>query len=223
MKKILLFILLIPTISYGYCFDCHKRDMININEEVIQTAGKYLYVREKTNNNDAPEINRWLKQTGAVKGDPYCQAFFSSMYKESFEQFNLKSPFPMNASVAKTAEYCNKRPLTFKMISTKKITWGINKAETGDLASWKHGSSIYNGFGYKGHAGLVKYSDDNKNIYTIEGNTKAGPGGDQSGAVKGDMKFGNEGVYERVRTMDLNSKFPIMYFIRLHKVQYEIQ
>jgi hypothetical protein len=225
MKQLLLFILvlIIPTNLWATCFDCHARDMVNINEEVVLTANKYLYVREATNNNDAPEIDKWLKVCGLGSGYSYCAAFTVSMYKETFEKFNLKSPLPRTAGVAKFAEYTIKRPFEFKVISTKKMNWGIDKPQVGDLVSWKRGSSIFNGFGYMGHQGITISPLPNMRVKAIEGNTKAGEGGDQSGTVKGDMKYGHEGVYVRERGLGLNSKFPIVYFIRLQKVQYEIQ
>lgn len=194
---------------------CHPTET-KVNEEVIKVGEKYLYVREATNNNDAPEIDKWLKNCGLGSGYSYCQAYVASMYKDTFSKYNLKSPFPMYAGVAKFAEYCSNRPLTFKVISTKKMTWGVDKPEIGDVASWKHGSSKFTGFNYKGHAGLV-LSSDSKYVYTIEANTKGVDGGDQSGTVLGDMTYGHEGVYKRKRTLGLTSDFPIMFFIRLNQ------
>lgn len=199
------------------CKQCHS---FIIADDVIKTAKKYKHVREKTNNNDSPEIDLWLKRCGLGGGYSYCQAYVNSMYKETFESHLLKSPLPMTAGVANFAQICSKRPFEFKIISTKKLNWGVEKAEVGDIASWKHGSANFNGFGYMGHAGLVISSDAKKNIYTIEGNTKAGNGGDQSGTVKGDMRYGHEGVYERVRKINLESNFPIVYFIRLQKREF---
>lgn len=209
-KLIVIFFLLTGIASANTCNTCHAW---NSGEESIINANKYLNVREKTNNNDAPEIKQWLKNCGLSGGYSYCQAFVASMYKETFQNHNKKSPWPMSAGVASFANYCSKRPFDFKMVSTKKLQWSIDTVEPGDVISWKHGSSIFNGFNYMGHAGLGIKNVKN-NIYTIEANTKAGPGGDQSGTVKGDMKYGHEGVYKRVRTLGLNSNFPIMFIIK---------
>lgn len=218
----LLLLLIFPTFSWagGCAYMCHAEE-VKVNEKVIDTAREYLHVREAKNNNDHPEITKWLKYTGLGGGYPYCQAFVVWTYHETFEDIGHKSPLPRTARVAHFAEYSTKNPLTFKVISTKKIRWGIDTPEIGDIASWKHGSSTFTGFGYAGHTGFVVSVDKNLNIYTIEGNTKAGEGGDQSGTIKGDMTYGHEGVYERKRRININSKFPIMYFIRLQKREYE--
>lgn len=219
MTKIFFIFLIgfLPSIAWCGCTSiCHAKE-VYINEKVIEISEKYLYVREQTNNNDAPEIDYWLKRCGLGTGYPYCSSFVANMYKDTFDKYKLDSPYPMYAGVARFAEYCYKRPLTFKVISTKKLNWGVDKPQIGDIASWKHGSSAFTGFGYKGHAGLVLSSDDNKLINTIEANTKAGYGGDQSGTVKGDMKYGYEGVYKRKRSIGLDTDFPIIFFIRLNK------
>jgi hypothetical protein len=223
IKLSLILLLLLPSLSLGAtCTDCHASEFVNINEKVIEVAMKYKNVREKKNNNDDPKITEWLKFCYVGPGESYCAAYTVSMYKEAFESIMLKSPFPRCAGVARFAEYCVARPFDFKVISTKKINWGIEQPEVGDLLSWKHGSSAFTGFGYKGHQGLAISSNKNKTINTIEGNTKAGEGGDQSGAEKGNMKFGQEGVYLRTRSISINSKFPIVYYIRLNKRQYEL-
>lgn len=205
IKKLLLILLLLPSLAFG--------DFVN--KEVIKVAKSYSYVREKTNNNDAPEIDVFLKYARASKGDPWCAAFVTFCYKEAYEKYNRKSPVPRYASVSAITEYATKHPFEFKVISTKAINWNVDHPIIGDMVSWKHGSSVFTGFGYKGHFGLDENYDEARNVYTIEGNTKAGAGGDQSGTVKGNMKYGHEGVYERVRRMDLKSNFPIMFFVRI--------
>jgi hypothetical protein len=224
MLKLLFLILLFPSICLGsICQNCHASEYVNINEEVVTVAKKYLYVREAKNRNDAPEITQWLKYCGVGKGESYCAAYTVSMYKEAFEKNGYKSPLPRYAGVARFAEYSIKHPFDFKVISIKKINWGVETIETGDLLSWKHGSSAFTGFGYKGHQGINELLLPNKNLNTIEGNTKAGAGGDQSGSELGNMKYGHEGVYERTRSFGLKSTFPIMYAIRLNKRVYEIK
>jgi hypothetical protein len=217
MKVLLFLIAFLPTVAFaGQCKDCHAIE-VKINESVIETSRKYSNVREATNNNDSPEIHIWQKNTGIGKTDPYCAAFTVSMYKDTFAEYKLKSPVPMIGGVANFAAYATKHPFDFKMISTKKMNWGIDKPEIGDFVSWKHGSSAFTGFNYKGHQGLVVAPKPNMTVDTVEGNTKAGNGGDQSGTIKGDMTYGHEGVYFRNRPLALNSNFPIMYFIRLNK------
>jgi hypothetical protein len=215
IKLTLIIFFLLTGIAFAdTCKTCHAASIDwNPNKEVIITAEKYLYVREKTNNNDAPEINKWLNNCGLGKGYSYCVAFVSSMYKETYENHNKKSPWPMTAGVASFAQYCSKRPFEFKMVSTKKLQWNIDSVNAGDVISFKHGSSIFTGFNYVGHK-AIGIENIKQDIYTIEANTKSGPGGDQSGSVKGDMTYGHEGVYKRIRQISLNSKFPIMFIIK---------
>lgn len=215
MRKLILLSLLIASTSYAeVCSVCHA-DEFNPAKEMVSHAKEYLYVREKTNNNDAPEIDFWLKRTGVGKGESYCQAFFVNMYKDVYDKHNLKSPWPMYAGVARVAEFATKNPLKFKVISTKKMLWNVDTPMEGDLASWKHGKAQFTGFGYKGHAEVVKAPNiKTQEVYTIGANTKPGAGGDQSGAVKGDLRYGHEGVYERTRSINIYSTFPIVYFIR---------
>jgi hypothetical protein len=223
--KFFLLILLggLPSLTFADCTSlCHASE-VKVNEKVIEIGSKYLYVREATNTNDAPEIDFWLKRCGLGTGYPYCSAFVANQFKDTFDKYNMKTPFPMYAGVAKFAEYCINRPLTFKVISTKKMNWGIDKPEIGDVVSWKHGSSAFTGFGYKGHAGLMISAEDNKLVNTLEANTNGGYGGDQSGTVQGDMTYGNEGVYKKRRSLGLTTDFPIMYFIRLNKRVYEYE
>lgn len=222
--KLLIFciLLLFPSLVLASnCKNCHASTGININEEVIITAKKYLNVREATNNNDNPEIDKWLKNCGLGKGYSYCAAYTIYMYKLTFEEYKLKSPLPNYAGVARFAEYSIKHPFDFKVISTKKMKWGVDKPEVGDIISWGHGTS-FKGFGYMGHQGITIIPLPNQKVNSIEGNTKAGDGGDQSGTIKGDMTYGHEGVYIRTRSLGLNSNFPILYFIRLQKRAYEI-
>lgn len=209
IKLLVILLILVPS-AFAECFECHPVDAGNA---VIMTAEKYLYVRERTNNNDAPEIDKWLKVTKTPKRSSYCASFVSSMFKETYESYNKKSPWPLTAGVSNFAEYCSKRPFEFKMVSTKKLKWGIDTVEPGDVISWKRGSSIFTGFGYLGHKG-IGIKNVKQNIYTIEANTKAGKGGDQSGSVVGDMTYGHEGVYKRKRQLGLNTNFPIIFIIK---------
>lgn len=224
LKTFLFIFLLIPSIVLGQpCKDCHAVTTVNINEEVIITAKKFLYVREKTNNNDAPEIDLWLKNCGLGKGYSYCAAYSVYMYKLTFEQYMLKSPFPNTAGVASFAQYCTKHPFDFKVISIKKLKWGIDIVEPGDILSFKHGTSAFSGWNYMGHQGINIIQEKESKVLAIEGNTKPSNKGDQSGTVKGDMKTGQEGVYIRQRSFGTNSNFPIIYAIRLNKRIYNVK
>jgi hypothetical protein len=127
MIKFLIFFLIFIT---NNCF------ALNLETGSIIIAKKYNYVREKTNNNDAPEIDQWLKNCGLGKGNPYCASYIASIKKETYENEGKKSPWPMIGSVSMFANYCNKRPFDFKLISTKKLQWNIDSVQPGDVISW---------------------------------------------------------------------------------------
>ncbi len=61
---------------------------------LLAKAASYVGTQEKTGNNDGPEIERWLRNAGASKGDPYCAAFVFSM---GLEALGKKNPFPKSA------------------------------------------------------------------------------------------------------------------------------
>ena len=191
---LILSLLLVPNLVFAEsCKDCHTV-IIKMNEEVIVTARNYLGVREKTNHNDNTEIDKWLKNCGLGKGYSYCAAYTVYMYKETFEKYKLKSPLPNTAGVARFAEYSIKHPFDFKVISTKKMKWNIDQPQTGDLISWGHGRS-FTSFNYMGHQGITIKPLPKTKVQSIEGNTKASEGGDQSGTKLGDFTGGQEGVY----------------------------
>lgn len=189
MCKILFLILLLLPIN------CNAFKFIP-SQEVVLVAEQYLDVRERTNHNDNPIITKWLKNCGLGAGNSYCSAAVVSWYKETYEKNNQKSPYPMYASVARFASHCVKNQLNFKVISTKKMQWNIDGPQQGDIVSFKHGSSTFSGFNYKGHMELLAYVNDKK-LDTIGANTKMGEGGDQSGSELGDLTYGLEGVYQR--------------------------
>jgi hypothetical protein len=143
--------------------------------------------------------------------------FCNIQYLEVFKEKNIKVPYPKKASVSDFAKWSLNQPLTAKVISTKSLAWGVNQIQPGDIASWKHGKASNNdekNF-YYGHAGLVDYVDKKGVIHTIEGNTKPTDKGDQQGRQIGNVKSGLDGVYKRERSINLNSNFPILYFIRI--------
>jgi hypothetical protein len=186
LKFLTILFLFLPTVSFANCKDCHIVS-VNINEEVITTAKKYLGVKELTNNNDSPEIDKWLKNCGLGKGFSYCAAYSVYMFKETFESYGLKSPLPNTAGVAKFAQYTIKHPFEFKVISTKKINWGIDAPEKGDVILWRHGSSINSGFDFLGHQGILISTNKDKTLNTIEGNTSSSDKGSQDGRELGNM------------------------------------
>lgn len=192
------------------------KSKIFVGKSVLDNANKYLYVREKTNNNDAPEIDKFLKYHGLGPGFSWCQAFANYNYYEAFLYHNEKTPFPKIARCSTFARWCLNQPVRIKVITAKQVLAGAAEPHPGDIANFKHGPYVTKEtFTYNGHAAIViSYNKITKTVTTIEGNTKPSNQGDQTGVTKGDLSYGHDGVYVRERSIGLKTKFPILYFIR---------
>ncbi|MGY0036428.1 peptidoglycan-binding protein [Pedobacter sp. NJ-S-72] len=51
--------------------------------QLVRIAAKEIGVREKTGNNDGERVEEYLAVTGLKKGQPYCSAFVSWVYREA--------------------------------------------------------------------------------------------------------------------------------------------
>ena len=195
------------------------RSEIKINEKALDIAKSYNYVRELNNDNRSPEIDKWHKTFGLPYGNPYCAMFTLNSYIEAFEGCHMKTPLPKIARVSTFSQWSLSHPLIIQTITTKQVIFGAYKPEIGDIISWKHGafSPGKDNFGWNGHMGITN-SWDGKKLFTVEGNTKPSNKGDQTGRVKEDPKLvGNDGVYQRERSLGQGTSFPIVYFHRLKK------
>jgi hypothetical protein len=186
----------------------------NLGAASVEVARNYLSVREKTNSNDHPFIDEALAYCGLGPGYAWCQASYVRWVAKAYGK--RTTPFPRYASCAKLAKWAVNNSLRVKAISSKQVAMGAYKPQRGDLASFRHGYASPNEtFSYNGHAGMTVAWDSKRQVVkTIEGNTKPGPGGDQTGRMVGDLSYGRDGVYERERGLGIGSKFPILYFIR---------
>lgn len=54
-----------------------------IKKDLIQIARGELWVREKTGRNDGARVEEYLASVGLHKGDPYCAAFVSWVFKQA--------------------------------------------------------------------------------------------------------------------------------------------
>jgi hypothetical protein len=50
---------------------------------LVRTATAELGVREKTGNNDGPRVENYLRSVGLNKGQPWCAAYISWVYRQS--------------------------------------------------------------------------------------------------------------------------------------------
>lgn len=169
----------------------------------VEHAHKYLNVRERTNHNDAPEIDRFLAYLGLPKGLSWCAAYSIYCYKEASDELNVKQPLPKYGRVAMLWEACQRNPLRYKAFTADQVRMGSVALKAGDLPIFANGT-IRNG-DFNGHTGLVESQLSNVKMHTIEGNTASGNTGNQ--------REGN-GVYERTRTITPGN-FRIIGFCRV--------
>lgn len=174
----------------------------DLPQAATDNARKYLHVRERTNRNDAPEIDRFLGYLGLPKGLAWCAAFSLFNYKEAADALNVKQPFPRYGRVAMLWNACQRNPLKFRAMSADQVRLGSVKLQPGDLPIWASGT--IKGGDFNGHTGLVQAQLSHVKFRSIEGNTTPGPSGNQRDGG---------GVYERTRTVSPGS-FRIVGFCR---------
>lgn len=137
----------------------------------IEVARSFLYVREKTGNNDGVEVESFLHNVGLTAGYAWCQAFVYSNFLSAAQTLGTHNPVPMTAGVI---DCWNKT-------KGEKVT----VPQAGDVFIMDFG-------GGKGHTGHVTDVVDD-HVHTIEGNTGQDPILGSNSDREGD------GVYERSR------------------------
>lgn len=198
MIRAAMLILLVVLLAQGKCH-CHAADL---PELAVQKGKAYLHVRERTNLNDAPEIDRMLAYLGLPKGLSWCAAYSLTCYREAADELRVKQPFPKYGRVAMLKAACERNPLKYRWITADEVRFGSVQLRPGDLPMWAHGTIRAGDF--NGHTGLVVKQLSPRSFRSIEGNTQPGPGGNQ--------REGG-GVYERTRAIEPGS-FRILGFCR---------
>lgn len=214
MKLLLIFlcILIIPTTAIADCVSCHIKGRIStqvpkklvLQDLVLINAEKYLYVRELTNNNDSPEIDKFLAYLGLPKHLSWCAAYTIFCYKEAADSLQIKNPLPKYGKVSALWEITQENELRYKTFEAEEVLSGEIKLTKSDIPIWASGLIKNNDF--SGHTGLVRYQINKDKFATIEGNTTPGD--------KGNQREGG-GVYERERKLAIGSKFQVLGFIRV--------
>lgn len=175
----------------------------NLPKAAVKNAHKYLYLRERTNHNDAPEIDRMLAYLGLPKQLSWCAAFTLWNYHEAADELNIKQPLPKYGRVAMLWEACKRNPLKYRTFTADEVRFGSVQLQAGDIPIFANGTIRNRDF--NGHTGLVQSQLSNVKMLTIEGNTSSGNGGSQ--------REGN-GVFERTRTIAPGT-FRIIGFCRV--------
>ena len=144
----------------------------------LETLQTQLHVREKTNNNDGIDVEKYLKAVGLPKGYAWCMAFVYWGFKEASEQLKVKNPVPRTAGVLDC----------------------LSRAKAKVVALPQPGDQFIMDFGAgKGHTGMV-VDVRGKNIFTVEGNTSSDP------SYVGEDREGN-GVFQRSRPISSIKNF----------------
>lgn len=192
-------IVMVTIVTAGFVSAVRASDMPAL---AVQKGKSYLHVREKTNANDAPEIDRMLAYLGLPKGLSWCAAYSLYCYKGAADELRVKQPFPKYGRVAMLWSACQRNPLKYRAITSDEVRLGSVRLQPGDLPIWAHGTIKAGDF--NGHTGLVVKQLSPRSFRSIEGNTQPGPGGNQ--------REGG-GVYERIRAIEPGS-FRILGFCR---------
>lgn len=121
-----------------------------------------LHVREKTDNNDGPDVAKYLNSIGLGEGYSWCQAFVYWCFKQAAFELGVPNPVVKTGGVLKH--------------------WNETKAkkdgrpDRGDLFVMAFNGGL-------GHIGFVERVDG-AYIHTVEGNTNAGGSREGNGVFR---------------------------------------
>ena len=157
--------------------------------QVLEVARGYTAVREKTNHNDAPEIDMFLKYVGLKPHFPYCLAFANFCWGQVVKPL----PYPRVGGTIYFMEMVKAHPLRYKVYAAEDFRRGLGTNMTGGIGIYFHGPK-------SGHAVLFDKQIDLHTFSTIEGNT-VGVNSKNSAEQRGEGKTSKkQGVYRRVRS-----------------------
>lgn len=203
MKGLIIALILLPAIVLA-----NEGNRKGLPLQVAENSAKYLHVREKTNHNDALEIDKFLGYLGLPKGLSWCAAFVVYNYKEASESLNMKNPLPRYGRVSMLWEYARANELRYRVIGVEELAMRSAKLQVADIPVWAHGRIPESG-NFDGHTGIVLKQTDDKTFLSREGNTMPSNSGNQ--------REGG-GVYDRKRGMGIGSGFRVLGFIRVRGI-----
>lgn len=124
-------------------------------EQLLAIARQEVGVREKSGNNDGKKVEAYLAAVGLKKGEPWCAAFISWVFKKSgYEQPRTGwSPAMFNASVTtKTVKAGNvfgiwfpnlKRIAHVGLVEKQEGDWLISIEGNTNVAGSREGDGVY--------------------------------------------------------------------------------
>lgn len=199
MKKLLLFLLLIPSLVFGEDIQkrVYERALLDVN-----------VVYEYTNRNDHPRIDQYLRNTGVPLGSPYCASAVFTWYKEGSYISNTQNPLKIqgSASAIKTYTNCLANPMRWKIIKPRLVKLKSESIQLSDIVIWDSGAG-------KGHEGIAIEQLLGYKFRTIEANTSSSNIlSEQREQTKNSKNKG--GVYYKTRGLDDSPKFRLLGFLR---------
>jgi hypothetical protein len=179
-----------------------------LGKTVVTNAKKYLKLRERTNHNDAPDIDKFMKYVGLNNpaqykstgtGYSWCAGFVLYNYFEACSKLKIDQTLPKTAGVANLWNKTRANPIRYRTIPASQVRLGLIKLQPGDIIIWKHGYSAFT----LGHTGMNEEQLTMTEIFSIEGNT-SGSGLSREGG----------GVFENKRIISATGSMQIVGFIR---------
>ena len=165
----------------------------------LDTARSYLGTVEKTNHNDGPVVEKFLRSVGRKKGDSWCAAFVSYCLQAGEVSYpGIHSGLARNFKLRSS-------------LKAKDVLIGKYKILPGTIVVWEKGNTVF------GHVGFVERWDKQSGI-TIEGNTCSDrtclPIGKIHSVEKVD-KTNDDGVFRKNRSIEPGNYFRITCFTQV--------
>jgi hypothetical protein len=173
-------------------------------DEVIKQAESLSYVREITNNNDHPMIDKMLAYIGLPPRLSWCMAFGVYCFHLAADVCGIKNPLPKIGRCSLFWQRAKADKFRYKIITRTQALWGVYALNKADVGIFSHNRSSGNN-NWNGHAVLVTDEVKNGKFKTIEGNTVCEN-------CPGDQREGG-GVFHRIRSLAPGS-FQIEGFVR---------
>lgn len=168
----------------------------------VESAAKHLGLRERTNNNDHPEIDKMLAYCGVPPRNSWCMAFVQWHYGQAATSLHTRNPLYRSARCYTVWRSAVDNPLRHYIIKPEEVLAG-KKIPVGAVAVWRSGSAARNR-NWNGHTGLVLAQKSARLFVCREGNTMP--------SAKGNQREGG-GVYDRVRGYGLGTTFEVQGWI----------
>ncbi|MGE5490085.1 MAG: hypothetical protein ACM31P_02235, partial [Actinomycetota bacterium] len=167
MKGLILGILLLPVVAFGGA----------LQDAVIKEAKNLSRVRERTNRNDAPEIDRMLAYQGLPPRLSWCLAYCVWCYHVAADSIRIRNPLPKVARCSLFWNMAGADPWRYRVIRPEDVAWG-ERLQPADVAIFSHNPQPGKA-NWDGHAALVERQLTATTFRTWEGNTTPGPQGNQ--------------------------------------------